>query len=282
MTISAGTQFRLATVLVASVLCGGLRLHAAPVRFAFQATINTVTGNSSAVSLPFGLAVGQQFSGSYNFASEQDLLNVVRGTYLSVGSLKLNIGGVEISAAVNVGNHFFYLNNPPIPGEYSSLSLAYVSLTNVYPGMPGYVGTVPWSHMLTLKGPDGTISDPAQYRDVVAWNKLTTLRQLELQFGFPESIYVQATIGKFDIFPEHPGDYTANGHIDAADYVAWRRSGGSASGYDAWRAHYGQVALASDTAAVAVPEPSTIVLAVGALTAFSIHRRRRSVPHNCV
>ena len=39
-----------------------------------------------------------------------------------------------------------------------------------------------------------------------------------------------------------PGDYNHDGKVDAADYVVWRKSNGSQSGYNTWRSHFGQSA----------------------------------------
>jgi hypothetical protein len=64
-----------------------------------------------------------------------------------------------------------------------------------------------------------------------------------------------------------PGDYNANGTVDAADYVVWRNGGPLANevstpgtvtpeDYDAWRARFGNLA----GAAAAVPEPGGVTL----------------------
>ena len=37
-----------------------------------------------------------------------------------------------------------------------------------------------------------------------------------------------------------PGDYNQDGNIDAADYVVWRKTDGTQTGYDTWRAHFDQ------------------------------------------
>ena len=38
------------------------------------------------------------------------------------------------------------------------------------------------------------------------------------------------------------GDFNADGRVDAADYVVWRKNGGTRQEYDAWRANFGQSA----------------------------------------
>ena len=76
-----------------------------------------------------------------------------------------------------------------------------------------------------------------------------------------------------------PGDYNANGTVDAADYVLWRNHLGTSTqlqnevsgttpgmvtqeDYDAWRARFGNIAGAGSGSAesAAVPEPAGAVL----------------------
>ena len=65
------------------------------------------------------------------------------------------------------------------------------------------------------------------------------------------------------------GDYNDDGAVDAADYVAWRKSpsnfGEDPGGYNTWRAHFDQTfgngaAMSSDLNSI-VPEPGCLVLA---------------------
>src|SRR5205807_2579148 len=37
-----------------------------------------------------------------------------------------------------------------------------------------------------------------------------------------------------------PGDFNNNGVVDAADYIVWRKTGGTQAGYNAWRTHFGE------------------------------------------
>jgi hypothetical protein len=75
--------------------------------------------------------------------------------------------------------------------------------------------------------------------------------------------------GEFTIVPAIPGDFNFDGSVDAADYVVWRKTEGSAADYNWWRSHFGQTA--GSGAALpsrplpAVPEPACLALAAGAL-----------------
>jgi hypothetical protein len=79
-----------------------------------------------------------------------------------------------------------------------------------------------------------------------------------------------------------PGDYNSNSALDAADYVLWRKSpstyGGNPSGYNTWRANFGQTAGSGSGATpnAAVPEPTTVKLLFLAVTSLRLWRRRNS------
>jgi hypothetical protein len=71
------------------------------------------------------------------------------------------------------------------------------------------------------------------------------------------------------------GDYNNDGVVDAADYVVWRKNDINGQlGYDDWRANFG----APDglgSGAAAVPEPTSIVLALASLLMSGLLMRRR-------
>jgi hypothetical protein len=60
-----------------------------------------------------------------------------------------------------------------------------------------------------------------------------------------------------------PGDFNADGRVDAADYVVWRKTDGSQSGYDTWRAQFGEMSgSGSSSLNAAAPEPSGACLLI--------------------
>ena len=81
-----------------------------------------------------------------------------------------------------------------------------------------------------------------------------------------------------------PGDFNADGAVDAADYVLWRKGLGTTytqNDYTAWRSNFGQSsgsgAARPENSLSAVPEPhSTLLLLVG-LGCCAARRRRNSV-----
>jgi T5SS/PEP-CTERM-associated repeat protein len=94
--------------------------------------------------------------------------------------------------------------------------------------------------------------------------------------GLSWNVVYSATSVLLTVVSGLPGDFNANGVVDAADYVAWRNNVGSTAAlpndsiggtigtpqYNEWRAHFGQTAGsgAGISANAAVPEPTTLIL----------------------
>jgi hypothetical protein len=77
-----------------------------------------------------------------------------------------------------------------------------------------------------------------------------------------------------------PGDFNHDGTVDAADYVVWRKSAGSAAEFAQWRGNFGatggggaSVAGDTESAPASVPEPALSVLAGLAIGLFVVARR---------
>ena len=76
------------------------------------------------------------------------------------------------------------------------------------------------------------------------------------------------------IFASLPGDFNADWSVDAADYVVWRKTDGTQTGYQTWRAHFGETFGGGANASATVPEPATIAMLVVAVASVSTRRRR--------
>ena len=72
------------------------------------------------------------------------------------------------------------------------------------------------------------------------------------------------------------GDYSGDGQVNAADYVIWRKTDGTPTGYNAWRSNFGAGVGAGSGSLLesAVPEPGTWMLAVACAVACGGCRRR--------
>jgi phospholipase/lecithinase/hemolysin len=70
------------------------------------------------------------------------------------------------------------------------------------------------------------------------------------------------------------GDFNGDDIIDAADYVAWRKNGGTPEEYGTWRAHFGATAGSGSLSNTTVPEPASILLLIWA-AAIGTRRGRR-------
>jgi len=94
------------------------------------------------------------------------------------------------------------------------------------------------------------------------------------------------------VAPGLPGDYNADGVVNAADYVVWRDHLGSAtslpndstpgveaSDYSVWQGNFGNTAgngagVLADVALAAVPEPTTLMLLIFSAVGWHLWRRR--------
>jgi hypothetical protein len=71
-----------------------------------------------------------------------------------------------------------------------------------------------------------------------------------------------------------PGDFNGDGSVDAADYVVWRKTGGSPAGYDLWRSNFGQTGGSGTSVGTnaAIPEPETWVLLMFVAASWCLRR----------
>jgi hypothetical protein len=79
-----------------------------------------------------------------------------------------------------------------------------------------------------------------------------------------------------------PGDFNGDGTVDAADYVVWRKNGGSLDDYNTWRENFGaslgsgsgSALPSAEPLSAAVPEPTAFILMILAAAGTFIRRNR--------
>jgi hypothetical protein len=81
------------------------------------------------------------------------------------------------------------------------------------------------------------------------------------------------------------GDFNGDGAVNTADYIVWRKTGGSQADYNAWRSNFGKTNAGSGStvsAGSSVPEPTSGVLSLIAALGAACGLARRSArltPH---
>jgi parallel beta-helix repeat protein len=79
--------------------------------------------------------------------------------------------------------------------------------------------------------------------------------------GLLRPVGAQVDIGAYEWRPASlAGDYNGDGAVDAGDFVVWRKTDGTPSGYNQWRTNFGVTATAAGSLAAAIPEPNAIVI----------------------
>jgi autotransporter-associated beta strand protein len=78
--------------------------------------------------------------------------------------------------------------------------------------------------------------------------------------------------------PPLVGDFNDDGRVDAADYIVWRKTDGTPTGYNDWRTNFGKtspgVGSGSELGAnAAVPEPAAAVLLILGIAAMATRRQ---------
>jgi hypothetical protein len=85
-----------------------------------------------------------------------------------------------------------------------------------------------------------------------------------------------------------PGDYNADGTVNAADFIVYRKNLGSTNyipnddtpywvmedDYDVWRMYFGMTEAGSGTSS-SVPEPTGLMLIISSSVVFVVCKRRR-------
>jgi hypothetical protein len=97
-----------------------------------------------------------------------------------------------------------------------------------------------------------------------------------ISFDLPEGVFLTSALAE-SLLPQ-PGDHNLDGIVDAADYVAWRKTdSGNPQGYIDWVANFGEGMGGGGSAGASlsqtgVPEPATLVLLMFAATGWCLRR----------
>jgi uncharacterized protein YjbI with pentapeptide repeats len=110
--------------------------------------------------------------------------------------------------------------------------------------------------------------------DLFDWTRVTPAGAFTISSPYTWNLSNLYTTGEVTLtaMATIPGDFNNNGVVDAADYILWRKSGGSPSDYDTWRVNFGKtlftgsgsagyaLGAAAASTSSAVPEPSSLLL----------------------
>jgi hypothetical protein len=143
-------------------------------------------------------------------------------------------------------------------------------------------GTNTASGRLFVRPPGGTIADALDSAPITI--PLRSEPQGEA-IGFDSAGWGYYTISEgtnqpiyfFNRLPE-PGDFNHDGAIDAADYVALRKTEEMPDAYNTWRENFGEPSAATP-AALSTPEPSSVCTIIAALITIVFRRLRHASTH---
>jgi autotransporter-associated beta strand protein len=262
----------------------GLTLGATSGSTTFAGTITgtgTLTKNGGATQIlsgnnslgPVALSAGALL---FNGSNTTGAVTVSGGTLGGTGS---------ISGAVTV-NSTGHLAPGASLGSMGlgALTLNTGSIVDLELGLPGTSDLMSISGALTLNGGSVNLVD-AGGLDVGTYtlaSYLTNVGSVD-NLGTPNGPsgfnYKLAASGNFlSLIVSLPGDFDLDGTVDANDYAVWRKTDGTQSNYDLWRANYGRTAGSGSGAslggAATIPEPATALLAVCSALPFLGRRFR--------
>jgi hypothetical protein len=134
------------------------------------------------------------------------------------------------------------------------------------------------------------VGDQTQMREVLSLRLADNTKNIPLPRFFNDAgqlsfmaVFNDGSRGNFVYTPAIPGDFDADGTVDMADYVVWRKTDGSQAGYDRWRMNFGATTSTGAGATnspinTAVPEPWSFVLTLLAAAPALLQRHRIARP----
>ena len=173
-----------------------------------------------------------------------------------------NAAGGDYYIYFNVNDTFAFEGNRPIVAidvDYYDLGLATLTLQYDSIGNGAYKS----AGSVTMGGKDTWKQFTFHLNDAYFGNRQNNGADFRISAGVGTTFYLDLIqLSAAQIGPV-PGDFNADGAVDAADYVVWRDTGINGQlGYEEWRAHFGQTAASGSDimAKAAVPEPRTAML----------------------
>jgi hypothetical protein len=242
--------------------------------------VNGPLAATSVRSLALGGGTGQTTLALQNgnsLSASEGISVLAQGVLTGSGALNANVSNSGTVAAGNPSGDL------AIQGDYTQLSggtlLFNLFGANAY-GQLSVDGNLSLAGKLQVQLNNGFVPHGTLTFDLLDWtgarSGLFSVFDLPTLGGLLSwntmQLYTNGTLSVTG--PAPTGDINGDGHVDAADYVTWRHTGGSQEEYDAWRAHFGQsFGLGSGE----VPEPRTLwmILAAAAPTCFKRPRCRR-------
>ncbi|HEX2477590.1 MAG TPA: PEP-CTERM sorting domain-containing protein, partial [Lacipirellulaceae bacterium] len=96
---------------------------------------------------------------------------------------------------------------------------------------------------------------------------------LQLQFSLANGTIFNGAVN-YVTSTAIPGDYNNDGAVNAADYVVWRKTDGTQSGYNTWRTNFGRTSGSGAALgdASSVPEPAGLLVALAGALGMLSHR----------
>jgi hypothetical protein len=113
-----------------------------------------------------------------------------------------------------------------------------------------------------------------QLAEMLVFNEQLTIGQINLVANYLSTEYGLPFAYETNLLPFDGGDHNADGKVDAADYVAWRKTGlGGPQGYTDWRTNFGFSQPGAGNSHV--PEPAAWVMILLSAIATEFHRPSR-------
>jgi hypothetical protein len=223
----------------------------------FSFLVNKVQASSSVFSVNFLDASNVKFF-SAGAGSGSSLPRIGRNSSTTGG----DIGATEAATSLESGSTYMFLgkvnfHSGTTPDEY------YLSWLKV--GTDSVPASEPVSWMLSRTHEVVSLSGNTLRLDFGNGAIGTSTQLDELRLG---TTYASVALGL-------TGDFNNDGSVDAADYIVWRKNDGSQTGFDLWRANFGNTigsGAAIHFGQSGVPEPASWFIAGVFLSAAGVCR----------